>query len=84
MRLEPLADKVQAFGWSVSEVDGHDHAALAESLTRTPWDHGKPSLLIAHTVKGKGVGFMENRVEWHYKAPNSEQLALALREVSLA
>jgi transketolase len=84
LRLEPLADKLQAFGWAVREVDGHDHTALAELLDSAPWDSGKPSFLIAHTVKGKGVSFMENRVEWHYKAPNSEQLAQALSEVDRA
>ncbi|MBS0483387.1 MAG: transketolase [Proteobacteria bacterium] len=76
--LEPLAAKLTAFGWTVREVDGHDHAALATVLSPTRWEAGKPQALIAHTTKGKGVGFMENRVEWHYKSPNPEQLAEAL------
>jgi transketolase len=84
LRLEPLMDKVQAFGWAVREVDGHDHTALAGLLGSAPWVEGKPSFLVAHTVKGKGVSFMENRVEWHYKAPNSDQLAQALCEVDRA
>lgn len=79
--LEPLAAKFNAFGWSVREVDGHDHAALAMELSSVPWSPGKPSILIAHTTKGKGVSFMENKVEWHYRSPNSEELAQALAEL---
>lgn len=81
LRLEPLADKLNAFGWSVREVDGHDHAALAEALSSTPWAPVKPSMLIAHTTKGRGVSYMENKVEWHYRTPNAEQLAQALVEL---
>ena len=81
LRLEPLADKFTAFGWNVREVGGHDHADLTAAFGATPWQLGKPSLLIAHTTKGKGVSFMENRVEWHYRSPNAEQLSAALAEV---
>lgn len=81
LRLEPLADKFAAFGWSVREIDGHDHAALQQALDSVPWEPGKPSMLIAHTTKGKGVSFMENKVEWHYKSPNAEQLAQAIAEI---
>ncbi len=81
LRLEPLADKFTAFGWQVQEVDGHDHAALAAALGSTPWSAGKPSMLIAHTTKGKGVSYMEDKVEWHYRTPNAEQLAQALAEL---
>lgn len=81
LRIEPLADKFKAFGWCVCEVDGHDHAALTTHLSTTPWNPGQPSILIAHTIKGKGVSFMENRVEWHYRSPNDEQLAQALAEL---
>jgi transketolase len=81
LELEPLAEKFQAFRWSVREVDGHDHAALHHALARTPWEAGKPSCLIAHTVKGKGVDFMENSLKWHYSAPGSDQLAAALRQL---
>lgn len=81
LRIEPLADKLTAFGWSVREVDGHDHDALSSSLNSVPWSPGKPSVLIAHTIKGKGVSFMENRVEWHYRSPNDDQLAAALAEL---
>jgi len=81
LRIEPLADKFTAFGWCVREVDGHDHAALASALGATPWAPGKPSMLIAHTTKGKGVSYMENTVKWHYSTPNAEQLAQALNEL---
>lgn len=81
LNIEPLAAKFEAFGWRVAEVDGHDHAELCEQLSRSPWTPGKPSMLIAHTTKGKGVGFMEDRVEWHYRSPSAEQLAEALAEL---
>lgn len=81
LRIEPLAEKFSAFGWSVREVDGHDHAALTTALGTVPWEPGRPSVLIAHTTKGKGVTFMEDRVEWHYRTPSTEQLAQALNEL---
>ncbi len=81
LALEPLVDKLSAFGWSVREVDGHDHAALESNLRGAPWKLGRPSVLVMHTTKGKGVSFMENRVEWHYKSPNDEQLASARAEL---
>ncbi len=84
LRIEPLADKARAFGWAVREVDGHDHAALSELLGNLPWDLCKPSFLIAHTTKGKGVSFMENSVDWHYKSPSANQLAQALGELNHA
>jgi transketolase len=79
--LEPLADKLRAFGCEVHEVDGHDHALLAAALQSVA--QSKPTVIVAHTIKGKGVGFMENRVEWHYKNPNDEQLATALAELEV-
>lgn len=79
--LEPLVDKFRAFGWSVREVDGHDHQQLRAAFKAVPWEAGKPSIVLAHTVKGKGVNFMENRVEWHYRNPSPEEMMLALREV---
>ncbi len=81
LRVEPLADKAHAFGWAVREVDGHNHAELAKLLSSAPWEPGKPSFLIAHTTKGKGVSFMENSVEWHYKSPSAEQLLQAIEEI---
>jgi transketolase len=84
LRVEPLADKARAFGWAVKEVDGHDHAALRNVTSQIPWEAGKPSFLIAHTTKGKGVSFMENSVDWHYKSPSADQLAQALEELNHA
>lgn len=80
--LEPLADKWRAFGWSVREVDGHDLEALTTELGSVPFEVGRPSCLIAHTTKGKGVSFMENSVLWHYRPASPEELALALEELS--
>ena len=79
--LEPFADKWRAFGWSVREVDGHDHGAVAGALGSVPFEPGRPSVLIAHTVKGKGVGFMEDKLLWHYRSVNADQLAEALAEL---
>lgn len=77
--LEPLVDKLKSFGCSVHEIDGHDHKLIAEALSDLSDD--KPTVIVAHTIKGKGVSFMENRVEWHYKNPNDEQLKAALAEL---
>lgn len=74
--LEPLVDKLKAFGCAVHEVDGHDHPQIAAALRTTHPE--KPSVVVAHTIKGKGVSFMENRVEWHYKNPSDAQLQEAL------
>jgi transketolase len=84
LALEPLAEKWRAFGWAVREIDGHDHTAITEALTGVPFEVGKPTAIIAHTTKGKGVSFMEHQLAWHYKAPNAEQLAQALAEVEAA
>ncbi len=82
--LEPLANKLESFGWSVKEVDGHNLENIEGLLKATPWVFKKPSVLIAHTTKGKGVGFMENKVEWHYRSPNDKQLAQAIKEIEAA
>lgn len=82
--LEPLADKWRAFGWAVREIDGHDFGQIQEAFRNIPFEEGKPSVLIAHTVKGKGVSYMENELEWHYRAPNAEMLARALGELGVA
>lgn len=84
LRIEPLADKFRAFGWAVQEVDGHNHDAIRNKLDKKVWEPGKPSFLIAHTIKGKGVSFMENSVDWHYKSPSAELLVKALEEISHA
>ena len=77
--LEPLADKWRAFNWQVSEVDGHNHEALKTRFLSPSPD--MPNVIIAHTVKGKGVSFMENLLAWHYKSPSAEQLQQAIAEV---
>ncbi|HEY1011418.1 MAG TPA: transketolase [Herpetosiphonaceae bacterium] len=82
IELEPLADKWRACRWGVREIDGHDPAQIERALAELPFAAGAPSVIIAHTVKGKGVSFMEHQLAWHYKAPNREQLALALAEVA--
>jgi len=79
--LAPFADKWRSFGWSVREIDGHDHEAIHRVLGDLPLEAGRPSVVIAHTVKGKGVGYMEHQLRWHYKSPNAEQLAEALAEL---
>lgn len=79
--LEPFADKWRAFGWHTIELDGHDLAALDAALTAVPAAAGKPTAIIAHTVKGRGVSFMEDRLEWHYRSPSGDQLAQALAEI---
>ena len=82
--LEPLADKWRAFGWTVHEVDGHDHDALEGALATPPEGPGPPVCVIAHTTKGKGVPFMENSVLWHYRSPQGEELEAALKAVRTA
>lgn len=82
--LEPFADKWRAFGWEVAEVDGHDHAALAAVLARDPATARAPLCVLAHTVKGKGVSFMENSVLWHYRSPQGDEYAAAVRELEAA
>ena len=64
-----------------TEIEGHDHAQIESALSSVPFEPGKPSVIIANTIKGKGVSFMENQLAWHYKSPNDEQLAQALAEL---
>lgn len=79
--LAPLAEKFRAFGWAVKEIDGHDHDAIHRALQTLPFEPDKPGCLIANTVKGKGVDFMENKLLWHYRTPNDEQVRLALEQL---
>jgi len=79
--LDPLPGKWTAFRWGVRDIDGHDFVQIRNCLQDVPFEAGRPSCIIAHTVKGKGVSFMENRLAWHYKAPNPEELTRALAEV---
>lgn len=79
--LEPFADKWRSFGWNVAEVDGHDHRLIEDAMTRLPLIQGKPSCVIAHTTKGKGVSFMENSVLWHYRTARGDEFERAMQEL---
>jgi len=84
LTLEPFADKWRSFGWEVRETHGHDHDQLREAFAPAPAGSGKPTCVIAHTTKGKGVSFMENTVLWHYRTARGEELAAALAELENA
>ena len=79
--LHPLAEKFRAFNWGVIELDGHDHDALKTALTGAPPRPDRPTAIVAHTVKGKGVSFMEGQLLWHYRNPDAIQLEAALAEL---
>lgn len=79
--LEPVTDKLKAFGWPVLEVNGHDIAQVDKALDQAEATKGAPTFIVAHTVKGKGVSFMENDPEWHGKAPKPEEAVRAIREI---
>lgn len=81
VKLEGLKDKWSSFGWAVKEIDGHNFSEIEKTLTQLPFIKSKPSVIIANTIKGKGVSFMENQLAWHYKSPNKEQLEIALKEL---
>jgi transketolase len=81
MDLEPLADKWRSFNWAVREIDGHSIAEIKEALSDIPLETGHPTCIIAHTVKGKGVSFMENKLLWHYRSPQGEEFEAALAEL---
>lgn len=79
--LEPLLDKFSAFGFSSRSVDGHNFAELIEVFNQAPFEPGRPSLVLANTIKGKGVHFMENAVDWHHHVPSPEEYASAMAEL---
>jgi transketolase len=79
--LEPLSEKWQTCGWAVREIDGHDLGEITETLASIPFVSELPSCIIAHTVKGKGISFMEHQLLWHYRAPDAEELRRALAEL---
>jgi len=83
MSIENLEAKYEACGWSVRSCNGHDIDELRANLRETPFEKGKPSFLIAHTVKGKGVSFMEDKAAWHHKVPSKEELLKAMEELNL-
>jgi transketolase len=81
MNLGPIVDKFKAFGWNVIEIDGHDFDQIFAALDMAKETVGKPTMIIAKTIKGKGVSFMENQAGWHGNAPNKEQCEKALAEI---
>jgi transketolase len=78
---DPIDKKFESFGWSVRHIDGHDYEALIKTFEALPFERGKPSLVIAHTVKGKGVSYMENNIKWHHGVPDEKQYEVALNEL---
>lgn len=84
LALDPLADKWRAFGWNAIEIDGHDFNELMAALNQLPNANGKPTAIIAHTVKGKGVSFMEDDNNWHYRIPTAEEVVKAKIELGVA
>jgi transketolase len=81
LELEPFKAKWESFGWGAAEVDGHDHGDLWRSLAAPPLRPGRPTVLIARTVKGQGVSFMENTVLWHYRTAKGDEFERALKEL---
>lgn len=81
MGLEPIDKKLEAFGWAVAHVDGHNLEELSQTLNSLPLESGKPTFIIAHTIKGKGISYMENVLKWHHGVPSKEQYDLAMEEL---
>jgi len=81
MQLDPLAEKWRAFGWSACDVDGHDIESTAEAMSRVPGEGDRPTAIIARTVKGKGVSFMEDDNNWHYRVPDEAEYAAACEQL---
>ena len=81
--MEPLASKWTAFGWHVEDVDGHNHDALQKSFSSALQKKAQPSVILARTIKGKGIDFMEDQLLWHYKSPDDLELQLALKQIPL-
>ncbi len=81
MAIDPLKEKWASFGWQAHDVDGHDLGALSELLGKVPDGNGKPVAIVAHTTKGRGVSFMEDDNNWHYRIPNEAELERALGEI---
>ena len=78
-----LAQKFNAFGYAVREVDGNSISQLLAAFEALPFEAGKPNLILAHTVKGKGISFMENQVNWHHHVPTDEEFAMAMKELAM-
>jgi transketolase len=78
-----MAEKFKSFGWNVHEIDGHDHQQILNAVSEAWSDIGKPTMVVAHTVKGKGVSFMEDDNNWHYRIPTFEEVQLAKKELGV-
>lgn len=81
--LKPFADKWESFGWGVREVNGHNISEIIDALEKVPFSKNRPSVLIAHTTKGKGISFMENAPIWHYRMTNEDELKIVLDELDI-
>jgi len=81
MPLDPLPEKWKAFNWNVIEIDGHNMEEILDALDEAKQIKGKPTMIIAHTIKGKGISFMEGKFQWHGKAPDKEEYGIALEEL---
>jgi transketolase len=81
MPIEPLVEKWRAFNWEVFEINGHDMSQIVNTIEVAQEVLGKPTMIIAHTIKGKGISFMENQCDWHGKAPNKEEFEMAMNEL---
>jgi transketolase len=84
LALEPLVDKFKSFGWLVHEIDGHDHEQILKTINEPITGESKPTMIVCHTVKGKGVSFMEDDNNWHYRIPSAEEVVLAKSELGVA
>lgn len=84
MRLDPLAQRFAAFGFAVREVDGNDVTALSQLFSQVPFEPGKPNLILAHTVKGKGISFIEDTAKWHHHVPTDQEFATAIGELEFS
>ncbi len=84
MDMEPLKDKFKAFGYAVRHVDGNNIPAMIELFQTLPFEEGKPNLILAHTIKGKGISYMEDNISWHHRVPTDEELKIAMRELDEA
>lgn len=79
--LDPLAEKWRSFGWSVREIDGHNLSEIEDTLSNIPFEEERPSCVIAHTIKGKGISFMEDKLLWHYRSPQDDEFEAAMAEL---
>jgi len=83
LALDPLAEKFSSFGWQVHEIDGHDHQQILNATKSVSSDNEKPTMIVCHTIKGKGVSFMEDNNNWHYRIPTAKEVDLAKKELGV-